>query len=345
MKIWVGYPRTDMKEHRKKNRKGKWYLGSVCSRHMTCDKQLFKSVTKLNGGSVTFGDKSKGNIIGIGRVPLSSSCDVDEFYLVDEFGYNLLSISQLYDSDYEVHREKGYYISAIRSDHGGEFESRAFENFCIDQGISHNLSSPRSLQQNGVVEWKNRTLKDMARTMIVENAFSHHFWAEAVSTACHIVNRCLMRPILKKLHMSYGIVKYPTSVTFIYLAANAFSTIMERKTLESPTIEQSTPIEKESVSAIPNEWKSELDEALKDDNWVKAMKEEPDQFERDKVWNLVPKPSDASIVGTKWVFRNKLNESGQVVHKKARLVTQGYSQQEGIDYDETFAPVERLESI
>ncbi|MEX5533457.1 reverse transcriptase domain-containing protein, partial [Pseudomonas syringae] len=50
-------------------------------------------------------------------------------------------------------------------------------------------------------------------------------------------------------------------------------------------------------------------------------------------------------IGTKWVFRNKLNEKGEVVRNKARLVAQGYSQQEGIDYTETFAPVARLEAI
>ncbi|XP_009622754.1 uncharacterized protein [Nicotiana tomentosiformis] len=90
-------------EHRKKNQKGKWYLDSACSRHMICDEQLFKTVTKLDGGIITFGDKSKGNVIRVGRVPLSSTCDVDEVYLVDELGYNLLSISRLCDNDYEVH--------------------------------------------------------------------------------------------------------------------------------------------------------------------------------------------------------------------------------------------------
>ncbi|XP_019237057.1 PREDICTED: uncharacterized protein LOC109217278 [Nicotiana attenuata] len=98
-------------EQRKKNRKGKWYLDSACSRHMTGDKQLFKTVTRLDGGIVTFGDKSKGNVIGVGKVPLSPTCDVDEVYLVDELGYNLLSISQLYDNDYEVRFKKhGWFI-------------------------------------------------------------------------------------------------------------------------------------------------------------------------------------------------------------------------------------------
>ncbi|XP_060182255.1 uncharacterized protein LOC132611916 [Lycium barbarum] len=96
----------------------------------------------------------------------------------------------------KVQLDKGYYITSIRSDHGGEFENKAFEDFCNDQG--YNFSSPRSPQQNGVIERKNRTLQDMARTMILEHNLPHHFWAEAISTACHVLNRCLIRPILKK---------------------------------------------------------------------------------------------------------------------------------------------------
>ena len=86
-------------------------------------------------------------------------------------------------------------------------------------------------------------------------------------------------------------------------------------------------------------------EALKDPEWVKAMQEELHQFERNKVWRLVPRPKDRSVIGTKWVFRNKLDDKGQVTRNKARLVVKGYNQQEGIDYDETFAPVARLEAI
>jgi len=63
------------------------------------------------------------------------------------------------------------------------------------------------------------------------------------------------------------------------------------------------------------------------------------------VWDLLPKPQHKNIIGRKWVIRNKLNEQGEVVRNKARLVAQGYNQQEGIDYTETFAPVARLEAI
>ena len=88
-----------------------------------------------------------------------------------------------------------------------------------------------------------------------------------------------------------------------------------------------------------------MNEALADSDWVTAMQEELHQFERNKVWHLVPKPAERTIIRTTWVFQNKLDESGTVTRNKARLVVQGYNQEEGIDYEETFAPVARIEAI
>ncbi|GJU77550.1 retrovirus-related pol polyprotein from transposon TNT 1-94 [Tanacetum coccineum] len=76
-----------------------------------------------------------------------------------------------------------------------------------------------------------------------------------------------------------------------------------------------------------------------------TMQEELNQLVANDVWELVLLPISQSVIGTKWVFRNKLDENGIVSRNKARLVAQGYNQQEGIDYDETYAPVARLESI
>ncbi|GJV99974.1 retrovirus-related pol polyprotein from transposon TNT 1-94 [Tanacetum coccineum] len=88
-----------------------------------------------------------------------------------------------------------------------------------------------------------------------------------------------------------------------------------------------------------------VNEALGDESWIVAMQEELNQFISNEVWELVPQPKNMKIIGTKWVFRNKLDENGIVSRNKERLVAQGYNQQEGIDYDETYAPVARLESI
>ena len=88
-----------------------------------------------------------------------------------------------------------------------------------------------------------------------------------------------------------------------------------------------------------------VNEALEDESWIEAMREELYQFKKNEVWMLVEPPTNKVVIGVKWVFRNKLDEQGKVVRNKARLVAKGYSQQEGIDFTETYAPVARLEAI
>jgi len=88
-----------------------------------------------------------------------------------------------------------------------------------------------------------------------------------------------------------------------------------------------------------------VDETYSDDGWIIAMQEELNQFQRNDVWDLVAKPDHKNIIRTKWVFRKKLNEQGEVERNKVRLISQGYNQQEIIDYNETFSQVARLEAI
>ncbi|GJT43922.1 putative ribonuclease H-like domain-containing protein [Tanacetum coccineum] len=85
--------------------------------------------------------------------------------------------------------------------------------------------------------------------------------------------------------------------------------------------------------------------ALKDPSWIEAMQEELLQFKLQEVWTLVDLPNRKGAIGTKWVFRNKKDERGIMIRNKARLVAQGYTQEEGIDYDKVFAPVARIEAI
>ena len=75
------------------------------------------------------------------------------------------------------------------------------------------------------------------------------------------------------------------------------------------------------------------------------MEEEIEQIEKNKTWTLVPRLEDKNVIGTKWVYRNKLDENGEVTRNKARLVCKGYAQEEGIDYGETSSPVARLEGV
>jgi len=75
------------------------------------------------------------------------------------------------------------------------------------------------------------------------------------------------------------------------------------------------------------------------------MNEELEQIENNNTWELVPRPNDKNVIGTKWRLKNKLNENGDVIRNKARLVCKWYAQQEGIYFEETFSPVTRLEAI
>ena len=75
------------------------------------------------------------------------------------------------------------------------------------------------------------------------------------------------------------------------------------------------------------------------------MHDEFHQFQKNDVWTLVPILEGINIIGTKWIFCKKTDEEGNVICNKARLVAQGYTQVEGVDFDETFAPVAHIESI
>ncbi|KAJ9557281.1 hypothetical protein OSB04_011895 [Centaurea solstitialis] len=425
-------------------------------------------------------------------------------------------------------------VRKIRSDNGTEFKNATLDAYLTSVGISHNFSGAYTPQQNGVVERRNRTLVEAARTMLAYSGLPLTFWAEAVSTACftqnrtiitkrfqktpyHIINRrvpnvkffhvfgcrCYIlnnRDNLGKFdkkadegyflgysltsktfrvynkrtkmvmetvyvtfdetvsmtseHSSSGLeihsqastttsdsitnpnsseldllfmdafldicadnedlvlsrnprvdihdVPEPSSVNDSGPSENICSTSNSDQAIPVPSVEQSelTPDDQSEIPAIidENDSQNNLDDlailpaqlkwtrahplynvigdvndgvktrsasanyclhksflskiepknvsqALDDYDWLLAMQEELLQFKRNKVYRLVPRPQDKSIIKTKWIFRNKKDESGVIVRNKARLVAKGYSQQEGIDYDETFAPVARIEAI
>jgi hypothetical protein len=447
----------------------------------------------------------------------------------------------------------GMQVRVIRSDNGTEFKNSTIEDYLASVGITHNFSAPRTPQQNGVVERKNRTLVEAARTMLNASGLPLSFWAEAVSTACYTQNRSLVvkrqektpyqllynkRPNIKFFHVfgckcyvlndrepigkfdpkgddaifigyAWDTVAYrvyiprtkvvvvSTNVKFddsfqvtqekfteelkIQAEASPNATITEdleklfhewyedfedtdrtsanadrtsgsddrtsddasvdltespnSTSLSGPSQTTSLPnVPSPIISTPPTEppeasdppetvhseptstqepsseehdaihedlsesqslqeissnlnlphavkWSKDhpqsqiigdpsegvktranvnfclfacfvskiepkkVTEALEDPFWVEAMQEELLQFERNNVWTLTTLPIGKSAIGTKWVFRNKKDENGVVIRNKARLVAQGYCQEEGIDYEETFAPVARLEAI
>jgi transposase InsO family protein len=89
-------------------------------------------------------------------------------------------------------------VKKIRSDNGSEFKNLQVEEYLEEEGINHEFSAPYTPQQNGVVERKNRTLIDMARTMLGEFKTPERFWLEAVNTAYHTINQVYLHRLLKK---------------------------------------------------------------------------------------------------------------------------------------------------
>ena len=116
-------------------------------------------------------------------------------------------------------------IKRIRSDNGSEFKNTSIEEFLDEEGIKHEFLAPYTPQQNGVVERKNRTLIEAARTMLDEYKTSDQFWAEAVNTACHAINRLYLHKILKKTAYELLTGNQPKVYTLEFLVVNAsFST-------------------------------------------------------------------------------------------------------------------------
>jgi transposase InsO family protein len=88
----------------------------------------------------------------------------------------------------------GKRLKAVRSYQGGEFMSRDFKELCDEHGIKREYTIPRTPQQNGVVERKNRTVKEMARSMMNEKNIGQTYWVEAIHTAIHVLNKAHLRP-------------------------------------------------------------------------------------------------------------------------------------------------------
>jgi transposase InsO family protein len=112
-------------------------------------------------------------------------------------------------------------VKKIRSDNGSKFKNLQVEEYLEEEGIKHEFSAPYTPQQNGVVDRKNMTLIDMAKTMLGEYKTPERFWSEAVNTACHAINWLYLHRLLKKTSYELLTGNNPMFLIFVYLGANA----------------------------------------------------------------------------------------------------------------------------
>ncbi|KAI5320266.1 hypothetical protein L3X38_039974 [Prunus dulcis] len=346
--------------------------------------------------------------------------------------------------------QSGHKVKSLRSDRGGEFMSNEFLAYCSEAGIQRQLTVAYSPQQNGVAERKNRTVIEMAKSMLHEKSLPYEFWAEAVHTAVYLLNRCPSKSLEKMtpfeaytgrkpgiahlkvfgclchvlipsvlrhkleenshkcIFVGYGLCEkgyrlYDPKTRKIILSRDVYfdeeaswkwenpsnadvgipmpdgnqdTAETEQRVLDEHSQFLDTQMQMEEEIApqgeemldetqrldhTPHKWRSindimaqcnmcivepdSFEEADLDESWRCAMEAELEMIEKNNTWKLVDRPSNKPVIGVKWVYKVKLNLDGTVQKNKARLVAKGHSQKPGIDYNETFAPVARLDTI
>nr|GEW10749.1 retrovirus-related Pol polyprotein from transposon TNT 1-94 [Tanacetum cinerariifolium] len=348
---------------------------------------------------------------------------------------------------------------------GTKFLNKTLNAFFKEEGIEHQTSTARTPEQNDVVERRNYTLVEAARTMLSASRLRLLFWAEAIATACYTQNRSIIipthgktpyhiindrKPSIKHLHI-FGCICYITidavnldkmkekgdqcilvgystqskgyrvynkrikmiveSIHILFdeikevsktsIANNTSGLVPQRQNAsdyDNPDPSTSTPSIHTNVHAEENnDDQAEKGEQLQDDEftnpfctpiqevtessshnignlnvstfnqpqaltmstaepknikeamadsaWMEAMQEEFHQFDRIQVWELVDKPFGKTVIKLKWLWKNKKDEDQTVIRNKAQLVAKGYAQEEGIDFEESFAPVTCLEAV
>ncbi|GJW19829.1 putative ribonuclease H-like domain-containing protein [Tanacetum coccineum] len=238
-------------------------------------------------------------------------------------------------------------------DNGTEFKNREMNELCGLKGIKREFSIARTLQQNGVAERKNRTLIEAARTMLALTLSTRPQEANGDTGLKKSVDT---RQSEEKNVSTQQYIVFP-------LWSSIFSSYKSLdETYKNDTVDDAageTPVQKPAINVVsaprtsndvgpsfvslggsfPLNVNDLLDDPLMPDL------EDTAEFKIQKVWTLVDLPSGKKAIGTKWVYRNKKDKRVIVIRNTARLVAQGYKQEEGIDYDEVFAPVAMVEAI
>ncbi|GJX26361.1 retrovirus-related pol polyprotein from transposon TNT 1-94, partial [Tanacetum coccineum] len=470
-----------------------WYLDSGCSKHMTRDRsQLTNFVNKFLIGNVMISRVYYVEGLGHNLFSVGQFCDSNlevafrqhTCFIRNLDGVDLLTGNNLYTLSLgdmmasspicllsKASKTKSWlwhqHLSHLNfstinhlarhglvRDNETEFVNQTLREYYEKVGISHETSVARFPQQNGVVERRNRTLIEAARTMLIYAKAPLFLWAEVVATAyfdeltAMASKHSISGPTLHEMTpaiISSGLVSNPPpSTPFVppsrrdwdilfqlmfdelltpppsvdYPASKVVTPIHEVVTpipdvstglpsstnvdqdAPSPSHSQTTPetqppvipndVEEENhdieiahmgndpyfgisipeipsgQSSLPVSIRLQLHEqaffcyydvfltsikpkTYKDDLtqscWLKAMQEELNDFERLEVWELVPRPDKVMVITLKWIYKVKLDELGGILKNKARLVAHGCHQEEGIDFEQSFAPVARLEAI
>nr|GEV47386.1 hypothetical protein [Tanacetum cinerariifolium] len=205
--------------------------------------------------------------------------------------------------------------------------SSTLVNFCDEKRISQNFSSPYTPEQNGVAERKNKTLMEASRIILSGSVFSKQYWTEVVAKDTSAQNTTI--PSLP-LPVPSMVTPAPQDrwsqdkhIELVNIIGNPGARMLTRSTAKQLSV--ASAHECLFIDFLSEEEPKKVSRALKHPGWVDATQDELHEFARNKVWTLVPAPYGKTIIGSRWVFRNKRDETGIVIKNKARLVAQGYN--------------------
>nr|GEZ34487.1 hypothetical protein [Tanacetum cinerariifolium] len=405
------------------------HMTSRCSKHMTGNLKLLINFVEKFLGSVKFGFRNDqiAPILRYGDL-VQGAVTIKRVYYVEGLNHNLFSIGQFCDADLEVaFRKSTCYIRALKGNdllsgsRGTDLYSISLQdtNFpnpiCLmtlhayfdAEGILHQTFVGRTPEQNGVVERRNRTLVEAARTMLSAIKVPLFFWAEAIATAYftqnrspviprhektpyHIINNC--KPLVKFFHIfSYLcyivrdgknldkmkekgdeciFVGYSTPSRAYKVFNKRSIVIMESIHVnfnELPHVVSdhisSDPVPECQTMALGHDSLSlkiqrqanvpQVDRTVTTSNELdllfslmfNELLNGSSKVVSKSFTELVDRPLCTNITNLKWLWKNKRDEENTVIRNKSRLVAKGYTQKEGVDFEESFAPVARLEAV
>nr|GEW34013.1 hypothetical protein [Tanacetum cinerariifolium] len=298
-------------------------------------------------------------------------------------------------------------VRTVRTDKGSEFLNKTLHAYFASEGINHQTSVARTPEQNSVVERRNRTLVEAARTMlhIINDRKPSVKFFHIFGSLCYIIKDGKNLDKMKeKDHVSSDPVPKCQSTTLehdrlspgpqcqenVAHVARIVTTSNELDLLFSLMFDEllngsSQVVSKsfaKTIADVPNKYHpleqvignasqsvrtrrqqesdgemcmfaftvsrtepKNIKEAMADSAWIESMQEELHQFDRLDVWELVDRPLCKNVINMKWLWKNRRDEENTVIRNKTRLVAKGYAQKEGVDFEESFAPVARLEAV
>ncbi|KAK4401996.1 Retrovirus-related Pol polyprotein from transposon TNT 1-94 [Sesamum angolense] len=179
-----------------------WLIDTGANVHVCADKSLFVSYQAITGKTVSIGNSSTAEVLGIGSMDLKFPSwrilSLKRVHHVPTVRRNIISGSDealdkfiLFKNEAEI--QTGKKLKRLRSDRGGEYESSKFTEYCQAFGIIHEETPPYSPSSNGVAERKNRIFKDMINSLLLISGLPKYLWGETLNTACHILNRVSLK--------------------------------------------------------------------------------------------------------------------------------------------------------